>query len=165
MKLVYALSLLIVLTVACRTASPGQDSKTITLQSAIDMAVEHNIAVIQARNTVEASQSAKQAAVGAMLPSLDLSGGFSRSQQWSNVIFVNGNPIELPGGSGSFRANNSYSTGISSQLVLFNGFANTSNVSRAQSNASGAERMLSRTEQATIYQTHQLYLSVVQTFQ
>ena len=168
MKQVSALAFLIVLTMTCRTASPGQDSKTITLQSAIDMAVEHNISVIQARNSVEASQSARQAAVGAMLPSLDLSGSFSRSQTWSTqeagVVFYQGIPISVGGGTG-FRASNSFSSGISSQVVLFNGFANSSNVSRAQSAAASSDYNLSRTEQAAIYQTHQLYLGVVQTFQ
>src|SRR6267378_3749322 len=62
----------------------GQAAKTLTLQGSIDLALEKNISVTQARNTLEAQQSAKQAAVGAMLPNLDLSGSFSRSQSWSS---------------------------------------------------------------------------------
>lgn len=168
MKQPHVRALILLLAVCAPTTSPGQDSKTITLQSAVDLAVERNISVILARNTVEATQSAKQAAVGAMLPSLDLSGSFSRTQNWSKaqggVVFYQGIPISV-GGANDFRANNSFSGGISSQVVLFNGFANTSGVSRAQSNVVSADRTLDRSQQTTIYQTNQLFLDVVRTFQ
>jgi outer membrane protein len=160
--------LAVCLTVLSIATSPAQDAKTITLQSAVDLAVEKNLTVIQARNTLEAAQSSHTAAVGAMLPNLDLTGSFSRSQTWSNqaagVVFYQGIPI--PVGSGTdFRANNSFSSGISSQVVLFNGFANTSGVSRATSSENAADRSLDRTLQGTIYQTNQLFLGVVQTFE
>ena len=145
----------------------GQAAKTLTLQSSIDLALEKNVFVTQARNTLEAQQSAKHAAVGAMLPSLDLSGAFSRNQIWSSqqagVIFVQGIPISV--GGTDFRANNSFSTGLSSQVTLFNGFANTSRVSQSQSTAAAADYSLDRTRQTTINTTVQLYLDVVRTSQ
>ncbi len=158
----------VMLIFCCAAMSVAQEAKTITLQSAVDLAIEKNVSVIQARNTLEASQSAKTAAVGAMLPNLDLSGSFSRSQTWSDqaagVVFYQGIPIPVGAGT-NFRANNSFSSGLSSQVTLFNGFANTSGVSRATSNANAADRSLDRTVQGAIYQTNQLFLSVVQTFQ
>ncbi|TLY33281.1 MAG: TolC family protein [Ignavibacteria bacterium] len=145
----------------------GQAAKTLTLQGSIDLALEKNVFVTQARNTLEAQQSAKHAAVGAMLPSLDLSGAFSRNQIWSSqqagVIFVQGIPISV--GGTDFRANNSFSTGLSSQVTLFNGFANTSRVSQSQSTAAAADYSLDRTQQTTINTTVQLYLDVVRTSQ
>jgi outer membrane protein len=146
----------------------GQAAKTLTLQGSIDLALEKNVTVTQARNTLEASQSSKRAAVGSMLPSLDLSGGFSRSQSWSNnqggVIFYQGIPISTGTGT-DFRANNSFSTGLSSQVTLFNGFANTSRVSQSQSGVAAADFALDRTQQTTINTTVQLYLDVVRSFQ
>src|SRR3989442_198440 len=149
------------LTLLAGQSAFGQAAKTLTLQGSIDLALEKNVFVTQARNTLEAQQSARHAAVGAMLPSLDLSGSFSRSQSWSSqsggVIFYQGIPISTGTGT-DFRANNSFSTGISSQVTLFNGFANTSRVSQSQSNAAAADFTLNRTEQTTINTTVQLYL-------
>src|SRR5713101_5474378 len=157
-----------ILTLLASHTAFGQAAKTLTLQGSIDLALEKNVTVTQARNTLEAQQSARHAAVGAMLPSLDLNGGFSRSQNWSNqqggVIFYQGIPISTGSGT-DFRANNSFSTGISSQVTLFNGFANTSRVSQSQSNAAAADFTLDRTQQTTINTTVQLYLDVVRTFQ
>jgi len=164
--LVPAMGALLMLLVA--HSAFGQAAKTLTLQGSIDLALEKNISVTQARNTLEAQQSAKHAAVGAMLPSLDLTGSFSRTHSWSSqqagVIFYKGIPIPVAAGT-DFHANNSFSTGVSSQVTLFNGFANTSRVSQAQSSAAAADFTLDRTQQTTINTTVQLYLGVVRTFQ
>jgi outer membrane protein len=103
-----------------------------------------------------------------LLPSLDASGGFSRSQNWRNTqggtVVVGGIPITYPPGN-TFSASNNWSAGISSRVTLFNGFANTSNINRARASESASRLNLSRTEQSTIYTTHQLYLNVVRSWQ
>ncbi len=138
------------------------------MESAIELALQKNVSVIQAKNTFEAQGSATQAAIGDMLPDLNASASFSRSQSWRDTpggtTVVNGIPIDYPAGK-SFSASNNFSTGISSRVVLFNGFANTSNVTRAQANATSSEYSLNRTEQSTIYSTHSLFLNVVRNFQ
>ncbi len=149
-------------------AASGQQQKTLTLESAVDLALSKNISIIEAQNSYEASQSASTAASGSLLPTLDANAGFSRSQSWRNTpggtTVVNGIPITYPAGN-SFSASNNFNAGISSRLTIFNGFANTSNVSRANSNESASKLTLSRTEQNTVYQTHILYLNVVRNWQ
>jgi outer membrane protein len=50
-------------------------------------------------------------------------------------------------------------------MTLFDGFANTSNVSRAQANAMSSEFSLKRTEQTVILNTHFLFLDVARSYQ
>ncbi|MBI4810712.1 MAG: TolC family protein [Ignavibacteriales bacterium] len=54
---------------------------------------------------------------------------------------------------------------VYASLILFDGLYNTSNVSRALSNATATKESYNRTSQSIIYQTHQLFLNVVRTFQ
>ena len=147
----------------------AQQTKKITLNDAIGIALERNVSIIQARNNFEGAQSAQQAAVGNLFPSLDASGSYSNTRSWrpatgGGTVLIAGFPVAVPG-AGGFSLRESYSTGLDSRVILFNGFANTSNVRRAQANANSSEKGLSRTEQSTIYLTHQSYLNIVRTFQ
>ena len=159
---------LCVLFFAFVAAASAQPAKTLTLETAVDLALSKNLSVIQAQNSYEASQSSATAAQGGLFPTLDASAGVSRNQSWRNTpggtTVVNGIPITYPAGN-SFSASNNFSAGISSRLTIFNGFANTSNVSRANANETASKLTLSRTEQSTVYQTHQLYLNVVRNWQ
>lgn len=145
------------------SASFAQQPVTLTLDRAIDLALEKNLTVIQTRNSVDASQSSSQAAYGSLLPSLNVSGSFSRQQSWrfnpGDVIWYNGIPITNTAGT-SYQAINSFSTGISSSVMLFNGFSNTSNVMRASANVNAAQYNLDRTNQTTVYNTYGQFLNI-----
>ncbi len=145
--------------------TPAQEPVTLTLDKSVELALQKNSTVVQARNTVDAAHTAERAAVGGLLPSLSANASFSRQQSWRSqpegVYFYNGIPLQT--GGSSFQAINSYSSGLSSRVVLFDGFSSTSNVSRTQADASATEFTLDRTEQNTIYQTNQLFLNVVRT--
>lgn len=145
----------------------SQQKKTLNLEGAINMALERNARIVQARNNLEAAQFGTQAAVGGLLPSLDANASFSRQQNWrddpTGTVYYNGVPIQA--GGASFQAINNYSTGLNSRVILFNGFANTSNVSRARANAVASEYSLTRAEQSTIFLTTQYYLDVVRTYE
>jgi outer membrane protein len=134
-----------------------QTSKAITLDEVITIALEHNIAVIQAGNTLEAQESNRLAAYGDFFPSLSLSGGWTRSQSTGTVYFQG---VPIPGVTTLY---NSFSSGLSANMTLFNGFANTANLNRAQSNVAAAENTLYRTRQQKVYETTQLYLNVLRT--
>ncbi|HLB00246.1 MAG TPA: TolC family protein, partial [Bacteroidota bacterium] len=110
------------------------------------------------------SQSSTRAAYGALLPSLSASGSFSRQQQWQagGVTLIGGVPVEYPAG---FNAYNNYGAGISSRLTLFDGFANTSNISRSQANYSSTRYSVKSTEQAVIMNTHVLFLGIARAYQ
>lgn len=132
--------------------------KTITLDQAMSIALERNITIVQAENALESQESNRLAAYGDFFPSVSASGGWTRTQSSTGTIFIQGFPF--PGGT-SLR--NSFSTSLSANMTLFNGFANTSNLNRAQSNVSSTSYSLNRTRQQTAYQTTQLYLNVLRT--
>jgi len=144
----------------CSLSALAQQPVTLTLERSIDLALDKNLTVIQSRNSVDASQSSSQAAYGSLLPSLSASGSFSRQQSWhpGQTIWYNGIPITSTGG--EFQAINSYSTGISSNIMLFNGFANTSNVTRASANMNAAQYNLDRTNQTAVYNTYGQFLNI-----
>jgi outer membrane protein len=142
----------------------SQQAITLTLEKSVELALQKNLSVIQAKNAVDAQSSNATTAICGLLPSVGANYSFSRSQQWKknpgyNVI--NDQVVQNDG----FAASNSFSTGISGQLVLFNGFANISNISRARANANASEFSFIRTRQNTILETHQLFLNVVRTYE
>lgn len=130
---------------------------TITLDDAIRIALERNISVIQAENALEAQESNRLSAFGEFMPSLSLSGGWTRVQN-TGTVFIQG--VALPGVT---RLYNSFSGGLSANMTIFNGFANTANLNRAQANVAAAENTLYRTRQQKVYETTQLYLNVLRT--
>ncbi|MBI1807682.1 MAG: TolC family protein [Ignavibacteria bacterium] len=140
-------------------ASSAAQPVKLTLEKAVELALEKNTSVIQARNTIGARQSSVTAAYGALLPTVGLSGDWSQTK--SDFTFFNG--IEIPGGGSTTRTQ--YSTGLGANLTLFNGFANTSSVNEAKANAAASEYTSKRTDQTVIFQTHQFFLNVVRTYQ
>lgn len=137
----------------------------LTLSSAVDIALEKNIAVLQAQYALEAQQSGTLAAYGGLLPSVDASAGFTRRQNWVPVTggFFSFQGITIPYTSGGYSAQNSWNSSISASIMLFNGFANTSNIKRAEASEAAAESRLNLIRQQAIYQTNQLFLNVYRT--
>lgn len=144
--------------------------KIITIEKAIDLALTQNLNVIQARNNVEVQQSSYWTSIGSLLPTINASGSFQRRQDWRPATgtrqqFIPGiGVIDIPGTSG-YSSSNSYSTTISTNLTLFNGFANIANLNRSTFNIRAAENSYERSKQNIIYQTHQLFLNLVRTYQ
>ena len=58
----------------------AQQSQTLSLKQAVDLALEKNVTVIQSQNSVEAAQSRVVAAYGNYLPTLSASGSWNRTQ-------------------------------------------------------------------------------------
>lgn len=161
----------LVITIVAVILSPlalAQQTVTLTVDKAVALALDKNTSVIQARNTVDAQQAATTAAVGALLPSLDLSASISQYQNWSPVT---SGTRTLPDGTvitnvqGGYSRSYSDGASISSTFTVFNGFANTANVSRAKANSNASIYSLDRTQQGTIIQTHSLYLNVDRTYE
>lgn len=135
-----------------------QTAMQISLEQAIAIALERNIGVIQAENTLEAQQSSETAAYGDLLPSVNASGGWTRSQ--SKVVFLP-DIGTLPLSVTSVR--NLFSTGLEARMTVFNGFANTASINRARAGTNAAEHSLHRTRQQAAFETTQLYLNVLRT--
>jgi len=136
---------------------------TLTLEKSVQIAIDKNLSVIQARNNFAAQQYGVTAATGGLLPSFGASASFSRNQAWtpSGVSIQGGQYVKY----GGYSPSNQYSTGVSGSYVLFNGFANTSNISYARSNANASEYTLDRTQQTTVNQTHVSFLNIFRTYE
>jgi outer membrane protein len=179
MKLICSIALLTFVFIGI---SGGQQPITLTLEKSVELALEKNTTVVQAQNNLDGRQSAVRAAYGQFLPSISLGGSYSKTESWrpatqafqyevpTNFTPEGGIPQKgtitsfSPGSSGIIK-DNSYSTSISANLTLFDGFANTSSVSRANAASTAAEHTLNRTQQNIIYLTHQLFLNVVRTYE
>jgi len=132
--------------------------KSITLDGAVQIALERNISVLTAQYSLEGQQSAVTAAYGSLLPTLSANGNWQRTQSDRQSTFIQGiGNIPLR----QVATTNSFNTSIGSNLLLFNGFANTANVRRATSNAVSAEQTLNRTRQSIVFDVQTLYSNLL----
>lgn len=132
--------------------------KPITLDGAVQIALERNISVLTAQYALEGQQSAVTAAYGNLLPTLSASGSWQRTQAQTQTTFVQGVgdlPIARTSTTNSFR------TSISSNLLLFDGFASTAGVNRATSTAVSAEQTVNRSRQSVVFQVQTLYSNLL----
>jgi outer membrane protein len=142
--------------------SSAQEVKILTLDDCIRIALERNIEIRRARYAVETSSSNVLSAYGVFLPSLNITGNWSRLQKETPFTFIPGlGLVPIP----TLETYNSFSTSVSTNILLFNGFANIANLNRAKSNYLSADYSFRRTRQTVIFQTHQLYLNVLRTKQ
>ncbi len=145
--------------------SAQQAPRNITLDAAIQIALERNLLVIQQQNTFDAQQSRVTAAYGGLLPSIGANGSWNRSQiNKFGPLIINNNPVILNGQvvmQNFSSTSNYFQAGIGANMTIFDGFANTSTVSQATSNAVAAEQDLYRTKQNTVYQAEAYYLTVL----
>jgi outer membrane protein len=139
--------LFVVLTVAIA----GAQTQTITLNRAIELAMERNYTIKQAVNAVERDQAGVLSAYGNFTPTLNLNSSWGGGQQ-----FVNGVGI----GNADDR---NISTSLSAGLTIFDGFTNTSSFTAAKATASSSEFALNRTRQSVASQTQRLYYEVLRT--
>jgi outer membrane protein len=144
------------------------DAKVLNLETAVSMALERNVQVIQARNRSDATGMGVQAAYGGLLPTVSASGGWSRQMNWQNteggVTIINGVPVEYGPGS-TFNAFNNYSIGVGASWTLFDGMANISDIDRANANDAAGKFNLERTRQLVILQTNTLFMAVARVYQ
>lgn len=157
--------LLLPLLLAANLFAQTTTGKQLTFKQAIDAALEKNIDILRAQNTLEGQQSAVLSAYGNFLPSLSASGGWTRSethQPGSTGGFINvGGQLIPSAGTSGVTTSNSFRTGISASMTLFDGFNNTSNLNRASATAVSNEFALYRTRQSIVFQTQTLYLQVL----
>ena len=148
----------------------AQAPTTLTLDKAVEIALQNNTQVIQAQNTVEGRQSAVTAAYGGLLPTLDAGGSYSNRQSWSPVSgggsqYIPGLGIlQLPS-SGGHTSSDAYSAELDSRWTLFNGLGNYAAINAAKATANATQLSSDRTVQSTVLQVHTLFLNVVRTFE
>jgi len=137
-------------------------TKTLSLEQAIQTALERNISVVQAQNNVSAAQSGVLAAYGNYLPTLSASGGWTRYQTdrpGSDPLFFGGQLISA--GSSGFSVSNDFRTDLSLNYTIFDGFAREGRFGQASSNSISTEQQAARTRQSIVYQVESSYLNVL----
>jgi outer membrane protein len=140
-------------------------AQNLTLDQAVAVALERNLQVMQAQNTIESAQGSVLAAYGNYLPTLSASGSWNRYQNdrpGTAPYYIGG--LLIPGTSG-FSVNNNFQTGLSLNYTIFDGFAREGTMARASSNAVSAEQDASRTRQAIAFQVQSAYLNVLRSEQ
>lgn len=136
----------------------SQTKKTLTLSECIKIALENNTTIKQAEYSTQIQSASVMQAYGVFLPNLNLSGNWNRTQRESDLTYI-------PGlGTVPFRTSqtlNSFSTTASTNILLFNGFANFASLNRAKSNYLSSDYNFKRAKQSAIFQVYQLYLNVL----
>ncbi len=135
-------------------------TKTLTMQDAIQLGLQRNLNVVQADNNVQAAQSNVLAAYGGYLPTLSASANWSRTQidQAAGIKVISGQPIPFDA---SFQVTNYYTTGLSLSYNLFDGFARGARLHQASSSALSTQDLSQRTKQSVVYQVESDYLNVL----
>jgi outer membrane protein len=118
----------------------------LTLQQAIQTALEKNIDVISAKNTSQIQEANVTMAYGNFIPSLSANASWRRSgSEFSSIPIANGN----------------VTAGVGANVTLFDGFRNTSNLSRASASADAANYNFEKRKQDIILSVQQAYLTVL----
>ena len=130
------------------TATAATAGKPIDLQDAIAIALRQSVLVRQSENAVASSNTGVSAAKNAFLPSLSLNTSSARSvgRAGTNTI-----------GSSSSQ---SLSTGLSSQLVVFDGMRNVNDLRQAKLDVTANTSELTRARQTAVYTVASNYLTL-----
>lgn len=99
----------------------------ITLKDAIKHAYEYNPNIRKTENTIRIAESNTHAAYGSLFPDLKFQGGWTRTNQFFKAGFETINGVQYPV-SESNETSNNFSLSLRSDVTIFDGFANTDNV-------------------------------------
>lgn len=130
----------------------GQAQTTISLQDAIDIALENNYQLKQADNNKQLAETQVFSAKANFLPSLNASFNGSR-----NV----GRQFVEEDLSFDDRTTYSISGGLSANIDIFNGFTNIASLRQTQADNESLEEQNQRLKETIIFETASRYLQVV----
>lgn len=137
-------------------------TNTLTLDQAVQIALERNINVAQAQNNVESAQAGVLAAKGNYMPTLSANASWTRSQNdrpGAAPVYVGGVPVS--GGTSGRTVGNSFSGSVNADYLIFDGLAREGQYTRASSSAVSAEETSARTRQSVVFQVQSDYLNVL----
>ena len=132
----------------------------LTLDDAIGIALHKNSTFLKSASQIKGFESGVQAAYGNFLPTLDASARWQWRKsdvQGFGVDPITGQIIDLS------QQSRSYSLGLGTTWMLFDGLANFANLSRSQDELQSAELTLERLKQDIVFQTMSLYYEIVYT--
>lgn len=146
------LSLLLTLVVFTATSAFAQTPQRITLQEAIDIALENNITLRQAENNMLLQNAGVTSAQMDFLPNLNfgLNGNRNTGRQFVQETLSYDDLTTLSSGAS-----------LSSGVTIFDGLRNINNLRAAQTSKLSAEENLQRAKENVIFNTASSYLSVL----
>ncbi len=150
MKKIISLALLAIL-IYSGTAL-GQTVQRITLQDAIQIALENNYQLKQAQNNLNLSDQQRLSEMADFLPSLTSSAGYQKTtgQQFVQDILAFDN-VTSQGASGRLGAN----------ITVFNGFENIISLRQSMYDQVSFEERVQRAKENVIFNTARAYLTVL----
>lgn len=133
-------------------AQQEEDVREISLNEAVELALDRNIGVQQADNNLERNDAAVRQAYGNFLPNLNASASANRAVgRQFNQATVEFNEF----------TQNSINGNLSTSLPLFTGWRNISNLRAAQTDREASENEYERLREDTIFQTASEFLQVI----
>jgi outer membrane protein len=162
MKKFFALlvsTMMFVISVNAQTQS--SQPKTITLDQALSIALERNVTVAQAANSVENAKAGVLTAYGSYVPQLAAGASYNRSGVSSppSQRTILGFPFNFPR---TDQYYNTYAGSVGLTYTLFNGFYREAAFSSAKTGERQAEQSYDRTRQSIGYSVMSSYLTVIQ---
>lgn len=143
---------LVIALVSTITFAASQAQEKLSLQQAIQIALEKNISVIGAKNSMEIQRSGVLSEYGRLLPNVSASGTWSR-----NGSSFDATPL-IPSG---VSATGGTTASIDATISISNGFSNLSSIDRAKNLAGSEEYSYQQSRQSIALAVHQSYLTVL----
>jgi outer membrane protein len=135
----------------------AQESRTIDIDEAVDIAMKNNIQVITAQNNYYSTSAAVlPKTLGANLPTISANASVSRSDQGTPVYSGSGLAATRTG-----TSYNSYSYSLDANYVLFDGLKKFNDMSQARINETSARFDVENTKQEVTLQVYQQYFTVM----
>ncbi|MBS4035525.1 MAG: TolC family protein [Ignavibacterium sp.] len=147
--------------IAIIISTTSNSQSRISLDDAIRIALQKNTSLKQIDNNILTFESSKRAAFGNFLPTLSASGSWdwTRNENAASVMSIAGFNFDIPE---SITESRTFSLGINSNIVLFDGLSNYAALSQSENNLESASLLLERTKQEIVFRTISLYYSIVE---
>ncbi|MCC7438527.1 MAG: TolC family protein [Armatimonadetes bacterium] len=146
-------ALLLATAIPLAAQTPGIPT-TVTIDQAVQIALERNIGIERARLSVESAGARITSAFGSFLPTVNLSAGYAKPLTSGDVVIQG---TKIPGN----QPDNILSANASTSVVLFNGFANSANYSAAQSSYNATLENLNKTRADVAFQARSTFLNAL----
>jgi outer membrane protein len=132
----------------------------VDLNTAIKTALQNNPDIIAQQNNLTIQSYNIKNVQGDLFPSLNVTGGWSRNNTFSKggIVYQNGIPIFIGDQS---RTQDNVSVGISSQVTLFNGFANYENITLEKQNETSIKLNLEKLKYDIVINVYSRYFDVL----
>lgn len=143
---------ILLLLLCLATALPARAQQEITLQEAIDIALENNYQLKQAENNLELAEEQVFSEKADFLPSINasMSGNRNVGQTFNNITLQY-----------EERTSNSINGSLSASLPIFQGFNNILSLRQSRSNRASQQANMERSRQTVIFNTASQYLQVL----